>query len=110
MLQLFVGEARILFPFISIVGFLIFWFVIGILLCVWVYNDAESRRMNGGLWLIIVLISGPVGLIVYLIVRGEKRVGLVPPMRGRTRFCIHCGRELSLNTTFCPTCGKAVTE
>lgn len=51
----------------------IFWFVIAILLCIWVYRDAESRGMSGALWLIIVLIGSIVGLIVYLIVRKDRQ-------------------------------------
>jgi hypothetical protein len=105
-----VGEARVLFPLLSIFGFLIVGLVIAILLCVWVYRDAESRMMNGGLWLIIVLISGPVGLIVYLIVRGETRREAFPPTRRQTKFCSTCGRELAVNTNFCPHCGKAVQK
>lgn len=48
------------------------WFVIAILLCIWVYRDAESRGMNGVLWLIVVLIAGLIGLIIYLIIRKDK--------------------------------------
>jgi hypothetical protein len=48
------------------------WFIVAILLCIWVYRDAESRGMSGVLWLIIVLIAGIIGLIIYLIVRKEK--------------------------------------
>ncbi|MDH7564344.1 MAG: hypothetical protein QHH24_05640 [Candidatus Bathyarchaeota archaeon] len=57
------------------------WFIIAILLCIWVYRDAESRGMNGVLWLIIVLIAGILGLIIYLIVRKDKRSssGAPPP-------------------------------
>jgi hypothetical protein len=110
MFETLVGEARVLFPFLSIFAFLIFGLVVAILLCVWVYRDAESRRMNGGLWLIIVLISGPVGLIVYLIVRGETRTRAFPATSGQTRFCSACGRELAVNTNFCPHCGKAVPK
>jgi len=51
----------------------IVWFVIAILLCIWVYRDAESRGMSGVLWLIVVLIAGIIGLIVYLVVRKEKK-------------------------------------
>lgn len=50
----------------------IIWFVIGILLCIWVYRDAESRGMSGVLWLIVVLIAGIIGLIIYLVVRKPK--------------------------------------
>lgn len=58
------------------------WFIIAILLCIWVYRDAESRGMSGVLWLIVVLIAGIIGLIIYLIVRKEKKpsgAGTPPP-------------------------------
>jgi hypothetical protein len=48
------------------------WFIISILLCVWVYRDAEARGMGGVLWLIVVIITGIIGLIIYLIVRKPK--------------------------------------
>lgn len=57
----------------------IVWLIIGILLCIWVYRDAESRGMNGVLWLIIVLIAGLIGLIIYLVVRKEKAPSQAPP-------------------------------
>ncbi|MEM2146522.1 MAG: hypothetical protein QW279_14265 [Candidatus Jordarchaeaceae archaeon] len=49
--------------------FFIVWCIIGIILAIWVYRDAESRGENGALWLIIVLLLGLIGLIIYLIVR-----------------------------------------
>ena len=94
----------------------IIWLIIGILLCVWVYRDAESRKMNGALWLIIVLISGIIGLIIYLIVRKEKPP---PPPTSRPeytmaqpsaiKFCPYCGKEIEANAVFCPYCGKKVS-
>jgi heme/copper-type cytochrome/quinol oxidase subunit 2 len=57
----------------------IVYFVVAILLCIWVYRDAESRGMNGVLWLIVVLLTGIVGLIIYLVVRKEKSSGQAPP-------------------------------
>ncbi|MCK4424571.1 hypothetical protein KAU93_02710 [Candidatus Bathyarchaeota archaeon] len=57
----------------------IVWFIIAILLCIWVYRDAQSRGMNGALWLIIVLIAGIIGLIIYLVVRGDKSAAQPPP-------------------------------
>jgi len=59
----------------------VIWFIIAILLCIWVYRDAESRGMNGVLWLIIMLIAGIIGLIIYLIVRKDKTSsqGTPPP-------------------------------
>ncbi len=55
------------------------WFIVSILLCIWVYRDAESRGMSGVLWLIIVLIAGIIGLIIYLVVRKEKKSEAPPP-------------------------------
>lgn len=57
----------------------IVWFIIAILLCIWVYRDAESRGMSGVLWLIVVLITGILGLIIYLVVRKDKKSAAPPP-------------------------------
>lgn len=46
-----------------------FWCIISIILAVWVYSDAEKRGMEAALWLLIVLLTGIIGLIIYLIVR-----------------------------------------
>jgi len=43
--------------------------IIGILLAIWVYKDAKKRDMNAVAWLIIVLLCGCCGCIIYLIVR-----------------------------------------
>lgn len=58
----------------------IFW-IIAILLCIWVYRDAESRGMSGALWLIIVLLGSIIGFIIYLVVRKDKteNKGAPPP-------------------------------
>src|SRR3989442_10787072 len=48
--------------------------VLSILIAIWVYRDAESRGMNGVLWLIVVLIAGLIGLIIYLVVRSDHPV------------------------------------
>jgi TctA family transporter len=49
----------------------IIWIILAIILCIWVYRDANKRGMNGTLWLIIVLIAGIIGLIIYLVVRKD---------------------------------------
>jgi TctA family transporter len=53
---------------------MIAWFIIAILIAVWVYRDAEKRGESGALWLIIVLITGIIGLIIWLIIRRDKPV------------------------------------
>ena len=51
-----------------IITLIIFW-VIAIGLAVWVYKDAKKKDMNAAVWLLIVLLSGCIGCIIYLIVR-----------------------------------------
>ncbi|GAG74424.1 unnamed protein product [marine sediment metagenome] len=43
--------------------------IIGIALAVWVYKDAKKRDMNAAVWLLIVLLTGCCGCVIYLIVR-----------------------------------------
>ena len=65
------------FPDLGMLGFLLFlpilllivWFVIAILVAVWVYKDAKKRDMNAAVWLLIVLVTGCIGCIIYLVVR-----------------------------------------
>jgi uncharacterized membrane protein YhaH (DUF805 family) len=54
-------------------------FVVWILLAVWVYRDAKKRGMEATLWLLLVLLTGFIGLIVYLIVRREHPIQQPPP-------------------------------
>jgi ABC-type transport system involved in multi-copper enzyme maturation permease subunit len=74
MLSLIVGQAE--WVGLGFAGLLclvpLVWFIISILLCIWVYRDAESRGMSGVLWLIVVIITGIIGLIIYLVVRKPK--------------------------------------
>lgn len=53
-----------------IIGILaaVFW-IIAILIAIWVYKDAKKRDMNAAVWLLIVLLTGCCGCIIYLIVR-----------------------------------------
>lgn len=47
----------------------IIYYVVGILIAVWVYKDAKKRDMNAAVWLLIVLLTGCIGCIIYLVVR-----------------------------------------
>ncbi len=47
----------------------IVWFIIAILVAIWVYKDAKKRDMNAAVWLLIVLVTGCIGCIIYLVVR-----------------------------------------
>jgi len=62
--------------------FAVVWFVIWILVAIWVYKDATSRGANGVLWLIVVVLLGIIGLIIYLVVRPKETApppGYAPP-------------------------------
>ena len=49
-------------------------FVIHILLAVWVYKDIRQRNSGSGIWIVIVLLTGLLGVLPYTIVRlGEIR-------------------------------------
>ena len=55
--------------FLIIIVLVIVILVIGILLAIWVYKDAKKRDMNAAVWLLIVLVTGCIGCIIYLVVR-----------------------------------------
>ena len=63
------------FVFIIMCGVIIGSIVISVLIGIWVYRDANSRGMEGVLWLIVVLVGSLVGLIIYLIVRRDHPKG-----------------------------------
>ncbi len=45
------------------------FYIIAVLIAVWVYKDAKKRDMNAAVWLLITLLTGCIGCIVYLVVR-----------------------------------------
>ena len=54
---------------IAIIAIGIAMFVVWIFIGIWVYRDARDRGMDATIWLLIVLLVGIIGLIIYLIVR-----------------------------------------
>ena len=87
---------------IACLAFALVWFIIWILVAIWVYKDAQKRGKNGVLWLIIVIILGIIGLIIYLVVRGEKTAP--------ARNCPNCGRSIPEDARSCPYCNKKFEE
>jgi hypothetical protein len=50
--------------------------VVHILAAVWVYQDIRQRGCGSGLWVVIALLAGLLGTLVYAVVRigdGEKK-------------------------------------
>ena len=70
---------------------------LNIALLVWVYRDAKNRGMdNAVVWLIVVLLVGPIGAIIYLLARTQ----------GNLVQCSHCqGKRMEVSAT-CPHCGN----
>jgi len=109
--------------------------LIGLLIAIWVYKDAESRGMSGVLWLLIVwFVAFPIGLIIYLVVRKPKVMapppypmapppayatapppgygapppgyGAPPPPPGAAGMnCRYCGTPVPPGSMVCPRCG-----
>ncbi len=81
--------------------------IIGIVIAIWVYKDAEKRGSSGALWLIIVIFTSIIGLIIWLVVRppigGEKG-------KGSNRNCPSCGRGIPEDARVCPYCNKKFEE
>ncbi len=84
------------------------WFVIAILIAIWVYKDAEKRGSNGALWLIIVILLGIIGIIIWLLIRPP--VGGVKKEGTSDRRCPACGRVIPMDARVCPYCGKKFEE
>lgn len=77
--------------------------IIWIMVIVWVYRDAEQRRMNGVLWALLVFIGNLIGLLIYLIVRSDNLP--LPKSTPTTYPCPNCQEPVSPDYAFCPNCG-----
>lgn len=48
--------------------------VVHILVAVWVYTDIRKRNIGSGIWIVIALLTGLLGALVYAVVRlGDER-------------------------------------
>ena len=56
--------------FIAII--ILIWFILGLILAIWVYKDAQKRVHNENLWIIIVLLLSIVGFLIYMFFREEE--------------------------------------
>lgn len=73
-------------------------FALNIALLVWVARDAKSRGMDSSvLWMVLVLVTGPIGLLIYVFSRPQGN--LVP--------CTHCSNRRLEVSARCPHCGNS---
>lgn len=71
--------------------------VINIAILVWVYKDSKARCMDGGvIWMIVVMVFGIIGLIVYLFARPK----------GDLVICNNCNNKRISYSKRCPHCGS----
>jgi len=81
------------------IGFLIALFAINIAILVWVARDAKARGMDSAiLWMLLVMFTGIIGLIVYLLVRPQ----------GNMIQCSNCHNKRLQASLRCPHCGFGV--
>ncbi len=94
-------------PITLILGLLI---LIPLIVGVYVYRDAKRRGMRAGLWaLAAALVPALIGLIVYLLVRGNYLSLRCPqcdwPVTAQLTACPQCGTKLR---PACPACRRPV--
>lgn len=90
--------------------------IIAILLCIWIYKDAEKRGKSGVLWVILLIVAtlflNLIGLIIVIVIWLVVR----PPIGGgeksaaSDRRCPNCGRTIPMDARACPYCAKRFEE
>lgn len=84
---------------VGFVGFIIVAIIaLNIALLVWVARDAKNRGMDSAiLWMILVMVTGVIGLVIYLFTRPQ----------GNLVACPHCNNKRMQVSAKCPHCGNA---
>jgi hypothetical protein len=72
------------------------YLLVDILILVWVVKDARARNTDGAIWALIILVSGILGLIVYVASRPQ----------GVLIGCPRCGNKRLMASHRCPHCGR----
>ncbi|NLC66623.1 MAG: hypothetical protein GX752_06765 [Clostridium sp.] len=85
-----------LFSPILFIGIFILGIILPLFIGVYVYNDADKRGMNPLLWLlIVVLVPGFIGFILYLILRSSTQLD---------KKCPNCNSYIDRGYDVCPNC------
>jgi hypothetical protein len=72
------------------------WLVALILSLIWVVKDSRARGSDGAMWIIVILLIGLFGLLIYL---ASRPAGMLVP-------CVHCGNQRLQSMRVCPICGR----
>lgn len=84
-----------------------FMLVLWIAVTIWVYRDAEDRRMNGVLWALLVFVGNIIGLLIYLILRNDTAVSITAPS---VMICPSCDARVPERYSYCPYCGTRLKK
>ncbi|OGD21402.1 MAG: hypothetical protein A2Y69_04710 [Candidatus Aminicenantes bacterium RBG_13_59_9] len=111
------------FPFVPVWSFSLLFVIIWLAVILWVYKDAERRRMSGLLWALLVFIGNLIGLLIYLIVRQDHPVcgepagpvsmsqSLPPePAEKEPLTCPACQKTVEPSFVYCPHCGASLQQ
>jgi transposase len=85
---------------IEITGTLL-WLILTIYwigLALWVYKDANRRKLNAALWGLLILVANLVGMFVYMVYKQNNQT------------CYKCGALQSKSNIFCSNCGNKMNE
>ena len=58
----------------AFIFFVVVFIAIEIYIAIWVYRDAQKRNMDAIIWLLVILVGGCLGCIVYLIISKDYPV------------------------------------
>ncbi len=87
-----------LFFAILMIGVSIVATVIWVFVAIWAAKDAKARGMdNSALWIVLILFTGLIGLIIYLVSRPS----------GELVLCEECGSKRLRESRRCPHCRAA---
>ena len=118
--MIFQEEIFWLFFIITMIIVGVVLFVLYIKLLIWVYRDAKKRNMDEVIWLLIVLVTGLIGLIIYFIIRDPLMAEKTeqPPKtktpepepkveeKREVKYCSACGSPVAETAEFCALCGE----
>lgn len=78
-------------------------------LALWVYKDANRRKLNAALWGLLILITNLVGLFVYIVNKQNNQTCYkCGTLQNRTNiFCYNCGTKINDS---CKSCGAIINK
>ena len=95
------SELSFLIMMFAFLAFLLIIFAIHIGICTWVYRNAKKNKIDSPVvwFLLCFILPFPFGLIIYIVVRSNKRTNV-----SNGTICASCGAVVE-GHNFCPSCG-----